>query len=224
QISDGRVDVMIVGGVDQLFPALVNGLDERGFISRTGTPRPYDLHRDGMVVSDGSCFLILEAMEHARGRGTRIYAELAGLGHRSTANGNASAALAGAVHLALRDAGSSAHEIDLVVSGANGTPGDRYEGEALAESLGERAGEIPLLFPKAVIGETMATAGPLAVALAAMALYSDVLPAVSAPSHHDPECHVRIRECAESAGPDLALVPLIAADGNAAAALLRRVA
>jgi 3-oxoacyl-(acyl-carrier-protein) synthase len=224
QINEGRADVMIVGGVDQLFPALVHGLDARGFISPTGAPRPYDLHRDGMVMSDGSCFLVLEAMDHARARGRRMYAELAGLGQRSTANGNAAGALTDAVRLALRDAGSSLDDVDLVVSGANGTPADRCEGQALAGSLGDRAGEIPILFPKAAIGETMATAGPLAVALAAMALQKDVLPAASAPTHHDPECRVRIRDCAERAGPDLALVPLIADDGNAAAAVLRRIA
>jgi 3-oxoacyl-(acyl-carrier-protein) synthase len=224
QIAEGRVETMIVGSVDQLFPTLVDGYETRGNISASRRPRPYDRDRDGMVLSEGSCFLVLEDLEHARRRNARIYAEVAAMGHRSTGNGHATYALREAVKLALREADHSPHDVDVIVSGASGTTHDRWEGHAIASTLGPRVDEIPMIFPKAVVGETMATAGPLAVALAAMALYNGKVPAVQAPAEHDPECRLRIRNTAADSAPELALVPLLVDHGNAAAAVLRKVA
>jgi 3-oxoacyl-[acyl-carrier-protein] synthase II len=222
QIADGRVETMIVGSADQLFPTLLKGFQARGSISASRRPRPYDRERDGMVLSEGSCFLILEELEHARSRNARIYAEVAAMGHRSTGNGNASRALSQAVLLALREADGSPNDVDVIVSGASGATSDRWEGHAMASTLGPRVDEIPMIFPKAVLGETMATAGPLAVALAAMALYNGKVPSVQAPAQHDPECRLRIRATAADCAPELALVPLIDDNGNAAVTVLRR--
>jgi 3-oxoacyl-[acyl-carrier-protein] synthase II len=223
QIAQGRVDGMIVGAVDQLFPALVAGLDARGLTSRTGTPRPYDRRRNGAVMSEGACFLVIESIEHAQARGQRMYAEVAALAHRNTVDGDGAKALCTAVRLALRESETSSDEIGLVVSGANGAAGDRCEGEALAASMGSHADEIPIMMPKAIVGETMASGGPLAVGLAAMALHHGTLAATSDPEH-DPACRLRIRRRDSHGGADVALIPLIADDGNAAAAVLRRIA
>jgi 3-oxoacyl-(acyl-carrier-protein) synthase len=222
QIAAGRVETMIVGSADQLFPTLLDGFQTRGHLSASRRPRPYDRERDGMVLSEGSCFLVLEELEHAKRRNARIYAEVAAVGHRSTVKGDASYALSEAVLLALREADGSPEDVDVIVSGASGTASDRWEGHAMASTLGPRVDEVPMLFPKAALGETMATAGPLAVALAAMALYNGKVPAVQSPAMHDPECRLRIRATAADSAPELALVPLIDDHGNAAAAVLRR--
>ena len=222
QIAEGRAETMIVGSADQLFPTLMDGFQTRGTISASRRPRPYDRERDGMVLSEGSCFLILEELEHARRRNARVYAEVAAMGHRSIGSGSATGALRDAVLLALREADHSPDDVDVIVSGASGTTSDRCEGQAMASTLGPRADEIPMIFPKAILGETMATAGPLAVALAAMALYNGKVPAVQSPAQHDPECHLRVRDTAVDYSLELALVPLIDDHGNAAAALLRR--
>jgi 3-oxoacyl-(acyl-carrier-protein) synthase len=222
QIAEGRAETMIVGSADQLFPALLDGFQARGNVSASRRPRPYDRHRDGMVLSEGSCFLILEELEHARRRNARIYAEVAAMGHRSTGNGNAPQALGEAVLLALREADGSPGEVDVIVSGASGAHSDCWEGQALAHKLGRRVEEVSMMFPKAALGETMATAGPLGVALAAMALYNGGVPAVEAPAYYDPECHLRVRSTAADRAPELALVSLLDDDGNAATAVLRR--
>lgn len=157
QIADGRVKTMIVGAVDQVFPALIEGL--------VGSGRTKSL-------SEGSCFLVLEELGSARARGARIYAEIVATGHASS--DEPEHALSEAVTLALREADTDAQDISMIVSGANGSASDFTETRALLHALGVHAA--PLYAPKRVIGETMGSGGAFAVAIAAQALRSGSMP------------------------------------------------
>lgn len=188
QIADGRVSTMIVGGVDQIFPLLVTGLTNRA-----------------AQLSEGACFLVLEELETARARGARVYCEVVGSGH-ATADEPAEA-LADAVTLVLHQAGRVPAEIDMIVSGRNGSSSDACETRGLERALGASAARV--CAPKQFLGETMGGGGSFAVAVAAMALQSGHLhPTLSAGA---------------DAHPELVLVPLLGTDGSAAATLLRRV-
>lgn len=190
QIAEGRVQTMIVGGVDQVFPALVDGLSHRL-----------------AQLSEGACFLVLEELASARARGARIYAEVVASGH---ASGNGEDALAEAVWMVLREAGSSAEDVDMIVSGRNGSHLDSCETRGLERALGPSLARI--CEPKKVLGETMGSGGSFAVAVGALALESGHLPPM-----------LQITGDRELARPELVLVPLLGNDGSAAATLLRRV-
>ena len=188
QIADGRVRTMIVGGVDQLFPTLVDGLSRRV-----------------TQISEGACFLVLEELETARERGARIYAEVAASGH---ANGEH--ALAEAVWMVLREANATAADVDMIVSGRNGSLLDSHELHGLERALGRNL--IRVCEPKKVLGETMGSGGSFAVAVGALALESGQLPPM-----------LQIADEREAEHPEVVLVPLLGNDGSAAATLLRRV-
>ena len=190
QIAEGRVETMIVGGVDQVFPALVDGLSARA-------PQ----------LSEGACFLVLEELEAARVRGARMYAEVVGSGH---ASGEGEEALTEAVCMVLREAGTAAGDIDMIVSGRNGSTRDGSETRALARALGASAARV--CEPKKVLGETMGSGGSFAVAIAAQALQSGLLPPM-----------LRLATGRADAHPEVVLVPLLGDDGSAAATLLRRI-
>jgi 3-oxoacyl-(acyl-carrier-protein) synthase len=194
QIADGRVTTMIVGGVDQVFPALVDGLSGSG---RTA------------VLSEGSCFLVLEELDSARERGARIYAEIVAMGHTNAGSDEPEYALSEAVTLALLEANTDAAEIDMIVSGANGSHHDFNETRGLVHALGAYAAQV--CAPKRILGETMGSGGAFAVALAAQALQSGTMPEMITVA---PQL---------ASWPEVALIPMLGNDGAAAAALLRRV-
>ncbi|MGZ5440806.1 MAG: beta-ketoacyl synthase N-terminal-like domain-containing protein [Thermoanaerobaculia bacterium] len=193
QIADGRVQTMIVGGVDQLFPALVDGLSGRL-----------------TQLSEGSCFLVLEELERARVRGARIYAEVVASSRTSGTGEDQEHALAQAVSSVLRESGDIASDIDMIVSGRNGSLTDSCEARGLERALGPNAARV--CAPKRILGETMGSGGSFAVAVAALTLESGELPLT-----------LQVASEYDSVRPELVLVPLLGNDGSAAATLLRRV-
>jgi 3-oxoacyl-(acyl-carrier-protein) synthase len=192
-IADGRVHTMVVGGVDQIFPALIDGLAGSG---RTTS------------LSEGACFLVLEELESAEKRGARIYCEVVSTGHTSAGDDHPELALSNAVTFALRDAGVDPSDIDMIVSADNGSESDGAERRALLNALGVYRGRV--CSPKQIIGETMGSGGTFAVAVAAQALErGTMLPSITFAS-------------LISKRPEYALVPILGQDGSAAATLLRR--
>jgi len=193
QIADGRVQTMIVGGVDQLFPALVDGLSGRL-----------------TLLSEGSCFLVLEELETARARGVRIYAEVVAGSHTSGSGESQDESLAEAISIVLLESGHVAEDVDMIVSGKNGSVTDGYETRGLERALGPNAARI--CAPKRILGETMGSGGSFAVAVAALTLESGNLPLT-----------LQVASERDAGRPELVLVPLLGNDGSAAATLLRRV-
>jgi len=224
QIFENQVHTMIVTSADHLCSPLIEGFANRGQISRDGVPRPLDRGRDGTVLSEGACALLLEELGSARRRGAPIYAEVLGLGHSSDPGDDASRALAAAVDQALGEADVEPPQIQAVFSGANGSlDGDLRESRGLWKALGGHAARVPTTCPKSVLGETLGSGGTFAAAVASLALSGGRVPATAHYREPDPECGLNVQtEASPRLRPETALVSLIGDDGGALAAVLQR--
>lgn len=175
-IRDGHLDVVMAGGAEApLTPLCLRGYGISGALSRTGVMRPFDVRRDGFVLSEGASVLVLEEMEHARSRGARIYAELAGYGNSADAHHPTvplSSGQTAAISQALSEAGLTPGDIGLVSAHATSTQkGDRAEFEAMSMT------ELPPAWAlKSMTGHMLAASGAFEAAAAAMALSEGVVP------------------------------------------------
>lgn len=225
QIAEGHVHTMIVASADCLCPQLVDHFVARGDLSTRGVPRPFDLERDGIVLAEGACGLVLEDYAAARRRGATVYGEILATGLGSDPGEDSARALAGAVDEALQRASATPEQIGAVFSGANGSvEADVWESRGLWEALGEHAGRVPVTCPKSVLGETLGNAGTFGVVLAALSLGSGWLAGTAHHSRPDPRCPLNVRSTGRQVEPELALVPVLGNDQTAAAAVLRRCA
>lgn len=171
-IQDGRQELMVAGGADELSVVSAVVFDMIGATStQNETPerasRPFDSERDGIVVGEGGATLILEDLEHARARGARIYAEVAGFAsntdgtHITRPN---MATMAEVMRAALDNAGLKPEQIGYVSAHATGTDrGDVAESRATLEVLGD---QVPVSSMKGYFGHPIGACGPLEAWLA----------------------------------------------------------
>ena len=169
-IRAGVQDVMICGGAEEMHFSHAAIFDIMFAASRRNdepelTPRPFDKARDGLVIGEGAGTFILESYDHARARGAHILAEIMGYGTNcdGTHVTNPSAeGMAGAMRLALQDAGVDASRIDYVNAHATGTEvGDIAESLATAKVLGVRT---PVSSTKSFTGHTLGACGAIEAA------------------------------------------------------------
>jgi minimal PKS chain-length factor (CLF/KS beta) len=180
------VDVAVSGGFEapigpyalacQLKTGLLSADGERGY-------RPFDAAAKGYLPGEGGAIIIVEDAEHAaRRRAPRAYGEIAG--HAATQDGyhHSKVApdgvqLARAMTLALKDAGVSADDVDVVFADAAGTPeGDAAEVKAIHQVFGRRAREVPVTAPKSMVGRLYAGGAALDVATALLAMRDGIVP------------------------------------------------
>ena len=166
-IADGRQDIMIAGGADELSPADSAIFDVMGAASiknstPEATPAAWDKNRDGLVIGEGAGTFILEDLEHAINRGAKIYAEVAGFGtnmdgtHISSPNSQTQAI---ALELALKDAGITADQVAYVNGHGTATQhGDVSESNAVYKVF-NRA--VPISTTKNYIGHTLGACGAI---------------------------------------------------------------
>ncbi|MET0341705.1 MAG: beta-ketoacyl-ACP synthase [Polyangiales bacterium] len=169
-IRAGAQDVMLCGGAEEMHFSHAAIFDIMFAASRANeqpelTPRPFDKHRDGLVIGEGAGTLVLESYEHARARGAHVYAELLGYGTNcdGTHVTNPSAeGMAGAMRLALRSAQLSPERIDYVNAHATGTEvGDIAESLATHKMLGAC---VPISSTKSFTGHTLGACGAIEAA------------------------------------------------------------
>jgi 3-oxoacyl-[acyl-carrier-protein] synthase II len=166
-IRFGLQDVMLAGGADELCPTEAATFDALYATStRNGephlTPRPFDRDRDGLVIGEGACTLVLEELGHARHRGARIYAEVAGFGTNSDGahvTQPSPETMEIAMRLALRDAGLEAARIGYVSAHGTATEqGDIAESQATRAVFGPGT---PISSLKSYTGHTLGACGAL---------------------------------------------------------------
>ena len=166
-IQNGRQDMMLAGGAEEL-DATEAAVFDTLFATSTRndtpqlTPRPFDAKRDGLVLGEGACTLVLEELEHALARGARIHAELLGWGTNSdgthVTHPNAHT-MAQAMRLALADARLTPESIGYVNAHGTATEqGDMAETQATSEVLGPR---MPISSLKSYMGHTLGACGSL---------------------------------------------------------------
>ncbi|GIW73458.1 MAG: 3-oxoacyl-[acyl-carrier-protein] synthase 2 [Planctomycetota bacterium] len=209
----GMADVMLAGGGE----AAVNELGvgafcaARALSTRNEEParasRPFDRGRDGFVIGEGAGVVVLETLEHARARGARIYAELAGFGatddcHHMTAPDPEARGAAAAMRAALADAGLSAEDVGYINAHGTSTPlGDVAETRAIKEVFGQHAYRLAVSATKSQIGHLLGAAGAVGLIFTLKAMQTGVLPPTINLEEPDPECDLdyvpnRPRECA----------------------------
>ncbi|MEL7481400.1 MAG: beta-ketoacyl-ACP synthase II [Pseudomonadota bacterium] len=188
-IQAGDADVMVAGGAE----ASICELGIAGFCAMkamstkfndtpTKASRPYDADRDGFVMGDGAGVLILEEYEHAKARGAKIYAEVAGYGlsgdayHITAPAENADGGYR-AMKMALDHAGMSPADIDYVNTHGTSTPlGDEGEVHAIERLFGDAAEGLSLSATKSAIGHLLGAAGAVEAAFCALAIRDGAMP------------------------------------------------
>jgi len=206
-IARGVADVCICGGAESkanpmalLRQSLGGRLSQRNDAPESAC-RPFALGRDGTVVSEGGGLVIIEELEHARKRGARIYAELVGFGAANdvfqagqpgqlSPNGRG---LALAARKALKDAGISADQVDLVTASGYGiSHQDKAEAAGIREVLGQRAADVPVMSIKGGLGNNGAGSGAIEFIAAVMAVHSGRIPPAINSQPPDPECALKL--------------------------------
>ncbi len=184
----GRADVVVAGGAEAcVHPLPMAGFAQmRALSTRHDAPeeasRPYDKGRDGFVLGEGAGILVLETEEHARARGARVHARVAGAGlasdaHHVTAPDPAGTGAARSIVLALRDAGISPSELGHINAHATSTPlGDVAEARAFAQALGGH--RPPVTATKSCTGHLLGAAGAVEAVATAVALRDGLVPPV----------------------------------------------
>jgi 3-oxoacyl-[acyl-carrier-protein] synthase II len=199
-IQRGDAEVMICGGTEAaVTPMSVGGFAAmRALSQRNADPerasRPWDRDRDGFVVGEGAGILILEELEHARRRGARILAEVAGYGMSADAYHITSPPEDGdggyrVMLNALRDAALRPDQIDYVNAHGTSTPmGDRIETTALKRVFGEHAARLAVSSTKSMTGHLLGGAGGLEAGITVLAIRDQIAPPTINYECPDPQC------------------------------------
>jgi len=199
-IAYGDADVMIAGGAEfGTTPTAYGGFTSAKALStRNDEPekasRPWDVDRDGFVLSNGAGVVVLEELEHARARGATIYAEVAGYGMSGDAYHITSPSAGGegaarCMSSAIRDAGLDASEVDYVNAHGTSTPlGDRAECAAVRTCFGDHAGNLMMSSTKSMTGHLLGAAGGVEAIFTALALHHGIVPPTINLDEVDPEC------------------------------------
>jgi len=193
----GYADVMIVGGADSsLSPVGMAGIDIVGAVSRNAEPArascPFDLNRNGFVYGEGAGILVLEDYEHAKRRGARILAEVAGAGWSFDAHDQTAPAPepeAYAMRIALQTAGVKAAEVDYINAHGTSTKlNDACETAAIKTVFGEHAYKIPISSTKSMIGHVISAAGAIETVAVILVMNKGIIHPTINYETPDPEC------------------------------------
>lgn len=215
-IKNGDADAMIAGGSEApLVPLTVAGFNViRALSTRNDEPgaasRPFDLDRDGFILSEGAGIVILEEFERAKARGAEIYAEVLGAGMSGDAHHITAPSLDGPVRCmrtALENSGLNPEDVDYINAHGTSTKlNDANETVAIKQVFGERAHQIPVSSTKSMTGHMLGATGTVEACLTALAIKNSVIPPTINQVTKDPEC-------------DLDYVPNEARDGKLKAAI-----
>lgn len=197
----GDADVIIAGGTE----AAITPLGLAGFCQAQAlttdfndnpgaASRPFDAKRSGFVMGEGAGIVILETEEHAKKRGAKIYAELAGYGATDdafhiTAPSPEGKAATRAMELALKDAGVKPEQIDYINAHGTSTPlNDKTETKAIKMVFGEHAKKIPISSTKSMTGHLLGAAGGIELIATLLCMQNDTVHPTINYQNPDPEC------------------------------------
>ncbi len=199
-IEHGDADVMLAGGAEYATTelAMAGFCSARAMSTRnddpTGASRPYDVDRDGFVLSNGAGTVVLEEYEHAKARGAKISAELIGFGMSSDAyhitlppaDGEGARKCMAA---AIEDAGIDPSDVDYVNTHGTSTPaGDIGETNGIKRAFGDHAKKVMISSTKSTTGHLLGAAGVAEAIFCALAIQHQAIPPTINLDNQDPEC------------------------------------
>lgn len=200
---DSALHAMLAGGAEApLAPlsfgafALIKAMSTANDIPERAS-RPFDVHRDGFVMGEGSAILVLEEREHARARGATIYAEILGYGqtndaYHMTAPRPDGSQAARAMRLSLADAGVDPEHVDHVNAHGSSTPlNDATEVRAVRAALGARAEVVPVTGTKGLHGHALGASGAIEAAITCLAIQKHFVPGTANLRDADPDCDLQ---------------------------------
>jgi len=198
-ISGYKYPVLCGGAEAPLCGICFQGYGASGALSKINdstASRPFDRTRDGFVLSEGACIMVLEEYTTARKRGAKVYGEITGYGntcdsfHQTIPSAEGEAR---AISAAIEDAGLAAGDIDFI--NAHGTStilGDKTETEAIKITFGKKACEIPVFSLKSMTGHMLAASGALEAAITMISMCEGTIPPTINLTERDPKCDLDI--------------------------------
>lgn len=198
-LRSGEADVVMAGGTEgAIHPFTLAAFSSMQALSKrnddpAAASRPYDVDRDGFVMGEGAGALVIETEEHAKARGARIYAELAGSGvtsdaHHITAPDPEALGATRALRKALDSAGASPEEVTHVNAHATSTPvGDKPEYGAMKAAFGDQLDNICVSATKSQTGHLLGAAGAVESVLTVKALHDRKAPVTINLDNQDPD-------------------------------------
>ena len=203
-IRDDMADVIVAGAAEAPLSPLSFGAFAiiKAMSQWKGDPalacRPFDLKRDGFVMGEGAACLVIEELEHARGRGAHIYSEVLGYSlnndafHMTSPLPSAASSIR-AIREALADAGLAPSQIDYINAHASSTPlNDTNETMAIKQVFGSHASELPVSGTKAFTAHALGATGAMEAALCALAIDRSWIPPTLNRDNPDPACDLDV--------------------------------
>lgn len=201
-IRHGAADMALSGGSDAplTFGVIKAWEAMRVLANGAGDPvhacRPFSLDRNGLVLAEGAGIFVLEAEEHARARGARVLAELAGYGATADAGHITQPSVdgaAGAMAEAMRSAGLGTGDVDYINAHGTGTKlNDATEIAAIRQVFGEQAARLSISSTKSMHGHAMGASGAIELAATILALQHQLVPPTANFTQPDPECNLDV--------------------------------
>jgi len=195
----GKADIILAGGSEAVISVAgvggfnaMKALSERNDDPKTAS-RPFDKDRDGFVMGEAAGVMVLEELEHAKARGAKIYAEIAGGGatadaHHITAPHPEGLGARNVMNVALNDAGMKPEDIDYINVHGTSTPlGDIAETKAILDVFGEKAYDLNISSTKSMTGHCLGAAGVMEALACVLAVTKDIIPPTINHFTDDPE-------------------------------------
>jgi 3-oxoacyl-[acyl-carrier-protein] synthase II len=234
-IQYGDADIMVAGGSEAaLTPMGLAGFQNMRALSfHSDAPqkasRPFDMHRDGFVLAEGAGVVVLEDLEHARGRGARIYGELMGYGASGDAGhitqpDDEGRGAARAMSMALADASLNPDRVQYVNAHGTSTPlGDKAETVAVKRVFGDHARRLAISSTKSQLGHTLGASGGIELVVCALTINRGVIAPTINLENPDPDCDLDYTpNVARDAAVDVAMSNSFGFGGHNASLVLGR--
>ncbi len=234
-IEYGDVDIMVAGGAEAaITPSSMAGFgNAKAMSTRNDSPetasRPWDAERDGFVLGEGAGIVVLEELEHARGRGARIYAELIGFGmsgdafHITSPPENGEGAMR-CMRNALCNAGVNLTDVQYINAHGTSTQiGDLAETIAFKTLFGDHVKRIAISSTKSMTGHLLGAAGGVEAVYTALAIHNQIAPPTANLTTPDPQCDLDyVPGCARDMKIDIAISNSFAFGGTNGTLVFRR--